>query len=304
MAVYTAVENTPIVVNMLIAAQDTGWSLPGDGTADHVVCNPGYLTLLNYPVIAGHQYTLAYTITAINTGYVQGFAGTTGGTQHTTPGVIVETITAASGGSIQFYSNANCTITLFSIKDVTIVDPLTIVYSATNKKWSDFRTIYPDFGWSQFENTITAKDGQLYFHENGTNNTNEFYGIPYQSILQVVFAKNATIIKSYDVLSYQCNMLLVSTQGGITTSLGQKTTLINSDFVKAKLSDGVTSTTIYQYDNVYSASFWNDEAGDVVNGDPLRGNYIVVELVTVYGSSIMEIFSVSVKQSRSFIGNR
>lgn len=300
---YTAIENNNIQVNLLTASNDTGWSVDGN-IATHVACNSGDLPLLNYPVISNHVYQITYTVLTISGGEVNVIVGGTSGTSHTTPNIYIDTITAGNTNPVQFNSNANCSIELFYISDVTVVDPITIVYAALNKKWSDFRTIYPDFGWSLFENTITAKDGQLYFHENGTDNTNNFYGVAYQTFIQAVFANNPTVIHTFDVLSYQANMLLTSTQGGITTPTGQQTTLIDTDFIKAAYTDGVTSLTVYQNQNVYSASLLGNELDSTINGEPMQGNYIIVQLQTVDGSSTLKLFTMAIKETRKYIGNR
>lgn len=299
----TAIENNPIVTSLVTAVNDTGWSMSGNQSI-HVVCNSGYINLLNYPITPGHTYLLTYTIVSISSGYVQSFVGNTGGTHYTTPQIVQDTLVSSNSDPVRIYSNANCTIEYFNIKDITIVDGVTLVYSMLNKKWSHFWSAMPDFGVSLFESNITMYQGGMWFQLNGSDNTNNWYGVQYQSIVKAVFAKNPGIIHTFDVLSYQANQLLVSTQGGITTPLGQQTTLIQSDFIKAKLDDGTLTSTVYQYDNVYSASFWNDDNDDPVNGSPMRGNYIIVELQTVDGSSLLKLFSESVKQSRAFIGNR
>jgi hypothetical protein len=299
-----AIENNNIQINLLTACNQTGWNLPGDGTAVHTMCNAGLITNFEYPVTAGQTYQVGWVAVSCSSGNVQLQTPGSNGVAKTAAGVFVENVTPTANGFVQFYSNANCVITGFTIANITNQTGTTIVYSAINKKWSDFRTFYPDFGWSLFENTITAYQGQLYFHENGTNNTNNFYGTAYQSIIETVFAKNAEIVNTFDVLSYQANMLLVTTQGGIRTPLGQQTTLVDTDFRKAMLTDGVTSVTVYQNENVYSASLLNDENDDVINGTPMMGNYIIVAMQTVDGSTALKLFSMSMKTSRKFIGNR
>lgn len=301
---YTAIENNPITVHLPDAANSTGWSIPGDGTAVHTTCNAGYISLLNFPVKAGRAYTITYTILAISSGYVQAFAGGTGGSQYTTPNVIVETIIAASDGTIQLFSNANCTIQLFNIKDLSLADGVTIVYSAINKKWSDVRTMYPDFGFSLYEFCILAYQGAIYAQQNGSQSRNNFFGQQYQSSIKFVDAKNPQIVNGFEALNYQANMLLVTTRDGITTSLGQVSTLIDTDFSKSVLTDGNLSVIIYDNEGVYSASFLQDENEDIVDGSPLRGNYIIIELITVDGSAPLKLFSVAVRTTRIPIGSR
>lgn len=301
---YSAVKNNPIIVNLLTAANDTGWSLPGDGTAVHVTCNSGYNNLLNYPVKAGRRYTFTFTILSINTGYIAAFVGGAEGIHYTTPAIIVETLTATADGIIRLFSNANCAVQQFNVKDVTVDDPVTIVYSAINKKWSDTRQLYPDSGFSLYEFTILAKDGAIYSQQNGSDSRNNFFGTQYQSSIKFVEAKDPEIINDYESLNYQSNMLLVTTINGVQSSLGQLSTLIPSDFIKANLVDGSLNVIMYQKDNVYSASFLPDSTDDAVNGPQMRGSYLIVELITQDGSTPLKLFSVGVKTARIPIGSR
>src|ERR1700749_4825553 len=119
---YSSIENNPITVNLVTQANDTGWSLPGDGTAVHQSCNSGNLTLLNYPVLAGHTYLLTYTVQIISGGYIQSFVGATGGVQYTTSQIVQDTLTATTNDPIKIFSTANTTIAFFNIKDITISD--------------------------------------------------------------------------------------------------------------------------------------------------------------------------------------
>lgn len=300
----SAVENTPIVIDLLAAANQTGWRQDGV-SAYHEICNSGEITLLQYPVTAGQQYEVSYIVVSIDSGNVQLRAGGTNGIVRTTANLYVEDITPVSDGVVTFYSNANCEITAFNIRPISDTPGTTIVFSAINNKWSDFRTFYPDFGWSIYTRTITAFNGQLYSHDNGGNSANNFFGEQFQSTVQIVEAKDAAYIHDFQVLSYQANMLLISTIDGLVSSNGQVSTLIDTDFIKAELASGGLSVTQYQVDNVYSASIWGDQTdNDVVNGTGLRGNYLIVTLRTNDGSTPLTLFSIGVKSRRVNIGNR
>lgn len=304
---FSALENSPIQVNLLTQANTTGWTVDGVN-AIHDACNTGNLPLTTYPVIGGNTYQVSYIVNSISGGNVQIQSPGSNGAARTTPALYVETITPTSNGFVSFYSNANCSITAFNIIPITSASGTTIVFSpftGPNGKWSDFRSYYPDFGWSLYTRTIVGFQGQLYTFENGGGaNTNNFFGTQYQSSIKFVEAKNPDIVKDFEALNYQANMLLVSTIDGIQSSLGQISTLIDTDFIKQKLQDGALEVTLYQKDQVYSASFLNDENEDVVNGSQLRGNFLIVELITNDGSTPLTLFSIAVRSKYVPIGAR
>lgn len=299
-------ENTPITVNLLQAANDTGWTIDGI-TATHSSCNNGSIQLLNYALIATNTYQVSYAVLTISGGYVQLFAGTTGGIQRTTPGIYVETI-VANGTGLSFFSNANCTIQAFNLRN-TVTDTSnfqqnTIVYSTEDKKWCEFRTIAPDGGVSIYIDMLTIFEGNLYLHENGSPDRNNFYGTQYQTIFQFVSNKAPTELKSYNGIALQSNELMVTTVSGITTSLGQISELSEIDFIKSTLSDAVSITSIEAQEGIFSASFLRDKNFDLINSDVLKGHYIIITLTTVNGNAALKLFSITVNASQSKIGVR
>lgn len=306
---YTAVQGTPIVVDLIQAAKNNGWSIDGT-TASHEICNSGKVTLLTYPLIAGHVYQVSYAVLSISGGLVRMDAGTATGIARTTVGFYTETITVTGTSPvITFYSNANCQVQAFNISD-TITSTAkkqrnTIVYSAKSQKWTDFRTLSPDMGFSLFINTYTLNKGRLYNHDNSSNNSrNNFYGVQYDSIIKFVENKNPAIVKSFESLSMQVNELMITTTDGITTSLGQVSELIAVDFLKDTLADGVTSIDVYSKEGVYSAQFLRNKLDDLILGEPLKGNWQTIELTTVDGSLVLKLFTVAVVSSISKIGAR
>ena len=308
---YSALENTTITVNLLQACNTTGWTI--DGTNGfHDSCNPGSLVLSAYPILAGQPYQISYIVLSISGGNVQPQTPGANGVTRTSPGLYIEQITPTSNGFLSFYSNATCEISALNINPASTAPGTTIVYSATNSLkrgmpiWSDFRTYYVDYGWALYTRTILANNGAMWVADNGeTNGTaNNFFGTQFQSSIRFVEAKNPGIIKDFEALSYQANMLLITTIDGVQSSLGQISTLIDTDFIKQKLQSGGLEVTLYQKDQVYSASFLNDENNDIVNGDPLRGNYLIIELITNDGSTPLTLYSIAVRSKTVFIGSR
>jgi len=308
---YTAIQNNPIQVNLIAAAQTTGWVLNADGSASHS-CNAGSLQLTAYPLTAGTQYQISYIILSISGGNVQPISPGSNGAARTSPAVVVETITPASNGFLSFYSNATCQITGFNINPISTMGGSTIVYSAINSVkrgeaiWTDFRTFYPDFGWSLYTRAIIGYQGQLYdFDGDNSASANNFFGVAYQSSIKFVEAKNAGIIKDFEALNYQANQLLITTLNGIQTSTGQVSTLIDTDFIKQYLVASGQTVIISQNDGIYSASFLGDENDqNIVNGSGMRGNYLICELITEDGSTPLVLFSVSVRSRVVFLGSR
>lgn len=277
--------------------------------ATHSSCNNGKVRLTGYTLTEGQAVQVSYSVLAISSGLVQMQAGTTVGVSRTTPGNYVETITpAGSNPVLVFYSNSDCQIQAFNIRvvfaDTSNTQQNTLVYQTKSRKWAPFRTMAPDVGFSIDIDLVTMHYGLMYLHKNASPDRNQFYGVQYQSIIKGVEAQNPERVHDYETLNYQANMLLISTIGGIVSSLGQQTTLIDTDFIKQKLvSDGVTIIS-YDKDSVYSASLLNDENEDVVNGAQLRGNYLIWELQTVDGSQPLILFSVGIDSKRVFLGAR
>lgn len=304
---YTAVQNTPIVVDLIAGATDNGWSVSGN-IAHHSACNPGNIKLLTYPLIAGHTYQVSYSILAISGGFCQLHAGSTTGISRTTTGLFVETIIASGANpELYFFSDATMDIQQFNVGD-TIVSTSnkqqnTICYAAVNNKWSDFRTFAPDFGFSLFINTYTLYQGNLYKHQNGGTDRNNFYGVQYQSILRFVDNVAAAVPKTFLSLSMQVNELMITTEDGITTSLGQVSELAEADFLKTQLSDGVSQVAVFDSEGVFSASFLRDKNVNLLSGDVLKGGYLVIELITTQ-NTILNLFSVNVVSQQSKIGSR
>lgn len=313
---FSALQNTQIQVNLITQSNTTGWSVDNDtAIATHEICNPGNITLEAYPVTAGNSYRISYIIPSISGGYLQTQAPGSGGPLRTLSGLYVETLSPTADGFIVLYSNANCTVQALNVQPISTDPGITIVYPAikniglnsSQKKWSDRRNIYPDFGWSLYTRTIYAKDGALWVADNGETfgGANNFFGTQYQSSIKFVEAKDPQIIKDFEALSYQANQLLITTIDGVQSSLGQITTLIDTDFIKQALASGGLSVINYNVDGVYSASFLGDENDEnIVNGNGMRGNWLIVELITNDGSTPLILFSIAIRSKIVFIGSR
>jgi len=304
---YSAIQNYPIFVNLVEQTNYTGWSVDGV-IATHSSCQSGNIDVIGYPIVAGHAYTFTYEVITISGGNVQPYLGGTAGPAVTTTGLKTVTITAATDDDFYFYSNANCTIQAFTINDTTpittTVPTNTLAFADKLQKWTSFYTFVPDCGTALFNRTIQFNSGNMYIQQNGTNNRCNFFGTQYASVFKFVENSNPTLLKSFNSIALQSNELMVTTNDGITTSLGQVSELAAQDFIKGAMSDSNSQVNIYAAEGIYSASFLRDSRFDLINGDPLQGNYIVIELISENNSAVLQLFTVAVNSSRSSIGVR
>lgn len=300
---FSALENSPISINLLQQAKTTGWSVDGVN-ATHEACNSGNITLTAYPIFLGNQYSVSYIISSISGGNLQAQSPGSNGAVRTTSGLYAETLSPTSNGFISFFSNANCVITNFSVVPISNTAGSTIVYSPINQKWSDRRTIYPDFAWSIFTNTIFGFNGALYSADNGGGSRNLFFGVQYQSFITIIGNSQPTEVKKFKSISIQCDELLITSPEGITTSLGQVSELIQQDFLKSTLADLSGTVSIYTKEGIYSAELLRDINTDIINGDTLRGSWIMIQLTTVDGSVPVNLYSVGINDKLSKIGVR
>lgn len=156
---------------------------------------------------------------------------------------------------------------------------------------------------SMFTNVYSGFDGDVYLHEAGSNSRNNFYGVQYQSIIQFVDNIEPAVPKTFQSLSIQCNELMITTTDGIQTSLGQISELCSVDFIKSFLSDGVSQVNVQALEGVYAANFLRDKNTGLLNGDALKGNYIIIELISTSAESLL-LYTINVVSRRSPIGSR
>lgn len=302
---YTTLQNTPITIDLTQQGNSTGWSISGTH-AIHEVCNAGNLPLVNYPITVGLSYEVSYRIDSVNTGYVQLSLGGVTKPNRTVAGSYTENFTAVNTNPLNFFSNANADIELVNVRITTnVFNPKStdvIAWSEENNKWASWRGYNPDFGISLFANMFTYKNGALYRHAL-SNTRNNFYGVQYPSIINFVANQAQGQPKTFESISYECNRLLITTTDGIKTSLGQVSELIDVDFLKTILDDGVTQINVYDEEGIYAAGFMRDKNIDINNGDVLKGTFILVELTTT-DTGVLKLKNVFINSIPSKIGSR
>lgn len=301
----TTLQNTPVTIDLLTLGNSRGWSI--DGTdAVHEICNSGKIKLRDYPIVAGVTYEFTYQIKSIDSGYVQPELGGVLGTLKNTVGFETVIITAINTNPVAFYSNANCRISIFNIRNtqntINSESRDTVTWSEMINRWVSYRSYVPDCGYSLFANLFTYKNGQLWVHSLDAQR-NSFYGTTYASRIKFTANANQIEVKTFESVSYESNRLLITTANGVSTSLGQISELTDVDFLQETLNDGVSTVNVYDVEGVLSASFMRDKNEDIVNGSVLKGSYITIELTTV-DEGVLRLKNVLVNSVKSFIGSR
>lgn len=303
---YTTLQNTPITINLDEATKTTGWTIDGD-IATHESCNAGSMILAE-TLDVNVPYKITIRINSISGGIVRIDLGDDSSDDLTTAGFYDDIeLTSTTTGELSIFSDADCEIQVFTYRIVEVITTLkqqnTISFREKTNRWVSFITYNPDSGTSLFNNTYLYKNGQLYIQVNQNPSRNNFFGTQYDTILKFVSNQNQGQPKTFQSIAYEANQLLITTEDGITTSLGQVSELIDLDFLKDTLVSGIDEVKIYDVEGIYSASFLRDKNVDLINGDELKGTYIIVELITT-NNNALNIKNVQVNSVPSKIGVR
>lgn len=140
---------------------------------------------------------------------------------------------------------------------------------------------------------VAWKDGALYTYDSDV--FNNFFGVQYESTITMVFNEEASKKKTWDNISIVASSLwdspLISTPI-LSGNLGvQESSLIPTDFEEKE--------------GVYHAVFQKDKnsRGGVANGDPLKGQYLIVKLRNS-ASNFVILNSVEVGMTESSLNNK
>lgn len=141
---------------------------------------------------------------------------------------------------------------------------------------------------------ITYKNGQTYTHDSATYN--QFYGVDYPSYITVVFNQNGTQKKSFLAITEAGNRIwecpLVQTQVMSYGSTPQTSNLVASDFEDEE--------------GQYNAALLNDanSVDGLINGDNLKGKYIIVKFYLSNPSSLATLEYAQLKYIESPLNSK
>jgi len=173
-------------------------------------------------------------------------------------------------------------------------DPYTISFDEIGNGFESFYSYYPEMMGCLNTTFFSFKNGGLWSHTNTTYCN--FYGVQHAASITTVFNSGALDKKTWVSLMETGNTIWrcpeISTQMNSYGTTTQQSVLIEADF-KVLESE-------------YHASFLRDSnsIGGLLNGDTLKGGYIVIKFEKSNANTFVYLNSATVKFIDSPLNNR
>jgi hypothetical protein len=173
-------------------------------------------------------------------------------------------------------------------------DPFTISFDEANNAFESFYSYYPEFFGCLNTKLFSFKNGAIWSHNNDSTYCN-FYGVQGNAFITTVFNAGALDKKTWISLMetgntiWECPVIYTQMDSGSTK---QQSELLSSDFVTLE--------------SEYQASFLRDSnsIGGLIEGDSLKGGYIVIKFEKFNANSFVYLNSATVKFINSPLNNR
>lgn len=173
-------------------------------------------------------------------------------------------------------------------------DPITLSFNEELNQFESFLSYHPEMMCSIGTLLVSFKNGQLYTHDD-TDNYNTFYGVKYDSTITGIFNQMVMQKKTYLSLTelsseiWDCPEIQTSMNSYGTVK--QQSSLVQSDFE--------------QKEGEYHASFLRDSnsIGGIIEGEPLKGNYISVKFRSNNPTNLVSLDEVNLKYINSPLNN-
>jgi hypothetical protein len=175
-------------------------------------------------------------------------------------------------------------------------DPYTIAFDEVGNAFESFYSYKPEMMGELNTTLFSFKNGGIWRHTNNTAFCN-FYGVQYSASITTVFntasldKKTWISIMETGSTTWACPVIYTQMNtGGAATQ--QTSLLLESDFVTLEAE--------------YQASFLRDSSspGGLVEGDSLKGNYIVIKFEKASANSFVYLNSATTKYINSALNNR
>lgn len=174
-------------------------------------------------------------------------------------------------------------------------DPFTMSFDEVANSFESFYSYYPEFYGVLNTKLFSFKNGQIWKHDNNSTYCN-FYGVQGNASITTVFNSNSLDKKTWVALMETGNTIwdcpVIYTQMDSYGAVKQESELIEADFEVLE--------------SEYHASFLNDKnsQGGLIEGDSLKGGYIVVKFEKTNADSFVYLNSATTKYINSPLNER
>jgi hypothetical protein len=161
----------------------------------------------------------------------------------------------------------------------------TLVFNESTNTFDSFLSAKPEMMANLGNLLIMFKGGELYTHDATTYNN--FFGVQYDSTITPVFNNGSVMKKTFISLWEISNQVWSAPE--ITTSL--------NTYGNTKQSSALIAQRFRQLEGQWSAAFRRDSnsPGGIINGDSLKGSFIIIKLKAELPSSITYLAAASIK---------
>ena len=172
-------------------------------------------------------------------------------------------------------------------------DPVTISFDENANAFESFYSYHPEFMGELNTTLFTFKSGEIWQH--GTTPYCNFYGVQDNASITTVFNSNSLDKKTWVSIMetgntiWACPVIYTQMDSG---SGKQESELLESDFATLE--------------SEYQASFLRDanSPGGLIEGDSLKGGYIVAKFEKASANSFVYLNSATTKYINSALNNR
>ena len=176
-------------------------------------------------------------------------------------------------------------------------DPFTISFDEVGNAFESFYSYYPEFMGDLNTKLFSFKDGEIWAHDNNSTYCN-FYGVQGNAFITTVFNTNSLDKKTWISImetgstTWACPIIYTQMNTGGNSGLKQESELLESDFQTLETE--------------YHASFLRDtnSQGGLLEGDSLKGGYIVIKFEKTNANSFVYLNSATTKYINSPLNNR
>lgn len=174
-------------------------------------------------------------------------------------------------------------------------DPFTISFDEQANAFESFYSYYPEFYGCLDTKLFSFKNGEIWAHNNSSTYCN-FYGVQGGAFITTVFNTGALDKKTWISIMetgndiWECPVIYTQMDSYGTTK--QESELIEADFSVLE--------------SEYHASFLKDinSQGGLIEGDSLKGGYIVIRFAKSSADSFVYLNSATAKFINSPLNNR